>query len=76
MEKKIREIMSAVFECPIEDIGASASADDIENWDSLTHMNLVSALEEEFDIEFDDDEIVELMNTKLIVHIVKEKTGG
>lgn len=75
MEEKIREIMSAVFQCPADQIGETTSADDLENWDSLSHMNLVSALEEEFQIEFTDDEITELLNTQLIIHIVGGKVG-
>lgn len=73
MEEKIKEIMSAVFQCPASQIIDTTSAEDLENWDSLTHMNLISALEEEFQIEFTDDEITELLNTQLIIHIVGEK---
>ena len=75
MEEKIKEIMSAVFQCPADRISDTTSADDLENWDSLSHMNLISALEEEFKIEFTDDEITELLNTKLIIHIVGGKVG-
>jgi len=32
------------------------------------------ALEEEFDIEFTDNNIIELINTKLIVEVIRERT--
>ena len=44
-----------------------------KNWDSLKHMNLITALEEEFDVIFDDQEIVDSMNYALIVSILKFK---
>ena len=73
MENRIKNVMAAVFEISIEDINEESSPDSIDNWDSLNLMNLVVSLEEEFDIEFDDDEIVEMLNFKLIVEIIKEK---
>jgi acyl carrier protein len=73
MEEKIKEIIATVFNENIANIGEDASQDTIEGWDSLNHMNLVVMLEEEFEIEFDDDEISELLNFKLISHIIKQK---
>jgi len=73
MENRIKNVMAAVFGISIEDINEESSPDSIDNWDSLNLMNLVVSLEEEFDIEFDDDEIVEMLNFKLIVEIMKEK---
>jgi acyl carrier protein len=75
MENKIKEriknVMSAVFELPVEQIKDDSSPDTIESWDSLKHMNLVVALEEEFETEFNDDEIMEMMNYKLIVEVIE-----
>ena len=46
--------MSSVFGISKEDIKDDASPDNIESWDSLKHMNLIVALEEEFDLEIPD----------------------
>lgn len=73
MEDRIKEIMAAVFEVDISEIHDNVSSDDLEKWDSLHHMNLIAALEEEFQMEFDEEEIVELLNYKLIVLTLKEK---
>ena len=70
MEDRIKYVMSTVFEIPVEQIKDDSSPDTIESWDSLKHMNLVVALEEEFEIEFMDDEIIEMMNYKLIKEII------
>ena len=73
VQDRINNVMSAVFEIPIGQINEDSSPDTIESWDSLKHMNLVSALEEEFDISFTDFEILEMMNFPLIKLIISEK---
>ncbi len=73
MDNHTKNVMSAVFEIPIDEIDDDSSPDNVGSWDSLKHMNLVVALEEEFDIEFIDDEIVEMMNLSQIKIIIMEK---
>lgn len=73
MEDRIKNVMAAVFEIDAKDINDASSSDSIDNWDSLNLMNLVVSLEEEFDIQFDDQDIVEMLNFKLICEIVKQK---
>ena len=57
IEDRIKSVMSSVFHVPVEKIKDDASPDTIESWDSLKHMNLIVALEEEFRTEFNDNEI-------------------
>jgi acyl carrier protein len=69
---KIKQVMSAVFEIPIESIADDASSDNIENWDSLRHLNLILALEEEFGVSIPDEEVGNLVNYKLIELIIND----
>ena len=73
IEKKLKNVFSVVFELDPTFINENSSPDNIDNWDSLKHMMLISALEEEFDIQFSDQEMLELLNYKLIKHILTEK---
>jgi len=73
VEDRIKSIMSTVFEIPEEQIKDNSSPDTIESWDSLKHMNLIIALEEEFEVEFTDNEIFEMMNYSLIKSIITGK---
>ena len=75
IEERIKNVMSAVFVIPANKIGKESSPDNIGSWDSLKHMNIVVALEEEFNIQFTDDEIIELINMKLILVIIREKVS-
>ena len=70
---RVIDVMSAVLEIPIEEINDKSSPDTIESWDSLKHMNLVVALEEEFNVLFTDDNIIELITMELIMAVLLEK---
>lgn len=69
---KIKYVMSAVFEIPVESIKNDASSDNIENWDSLRHLNLILALEEEFGVSIPDEEVGNLVNYKLIEMVIND----
>lgn len=73
LKKRIRDIMSIVFDIEKEQIKDNSEPGLIENWDSLRHMNLIVALEEEFGIVFTDDEMTELLNMELITSIISDK---
>ena len=68
MKNKVKIIMASVFEIPASDINDDSSPDSIENWDSLRHMNLITVLEQEFDIRFNDDQIIEMLNFEQVIH--------
>ncbi len=69
---RIKQVMSAVFELPLESINEDASTDNIDNWDSLRHLNLILALEEEFGVSIPDEEVGNLVNFKLIELTINE----
>jgi len=72
-DERIKNVMSAVFGISMETIQDDSSTETIKSWSSLKHINLVLSLEEEFDIEFNADEITEIISYKLIVSSVKSK---
>ena len=76
MENRIKNIMSAVFEIPCTEISEESSMDTIVSWDSLKHMNLVIALEDEFQITIPDEEVGNLASFSLIKLIVGEIIGS
>ena len=76
MENKIKQIIADVFSVEVNEVNENTSPESVDNWDSLGHMNLVTALEEELEISFDNDEIIEMMNFKLIMLIVCEKLNN
>jgi acyl carrier protein len=55
--EKVTEIARDVFENEDVVLTESSTAADVEEWDSLTHLSLISDIEEEFEIDFSLDEI-------------------
>ncbi|MEA5367622.1 acyl carrier protein [Amycolatopsis sp., V23-08] len=45
---------------------------DLEAWDSVGHMALVAAIEDEFDVEFDTDQVIDMSSFKVAVDMVTE----
>lgn len=77
MEKRkvrILQILSNVFEVDLTTLNEDSSIDNIENWDSIRHLNLILALEEEFQITIPDEEVGDLVNFKLIELIINEQS--
>jgi len=72
MNEKIYEILSQVMGVSHGDLNEDSSPDTVENWDSLHHMSLILALEEEFEVQFTDEQVVDMMNVKLILLILEE----
>ncbi len=72
MEERVKKIMADVFLLDISEINENSSPDSIPQWDSIGHLNLVTAIEEEFGIKIEDDQITQMLNFKLVVEIIKE----
>lgn len=69
---EIRKVMAGVFGIEQALIGEDASPGNIEQWDSLRHMSLILALEDEFGVRFQEEEIDQLISFPLIDLALKE----
>ena len=72
IDKRIKQIMSVVLDVEEFLIDDNSSTDTIEQWDSMNHMNLIVALEEEFECEFDDEDIENMINFNAIKNKIKD----
>jgi len=69
----VQDIFRDIFDDDDLTIQDTTSADDIEDWDSLNHINLVSAIEKEFKIKFALGELQTLKNVGAMVDLMEEK---
>jgi acyl carrier protein len=75
VEGRVRSVIAEVFGLNPVEVGPQTSTDTVEGWDSLHHLTVVLSLEEEFDIQFDDQETLSLVNFPLILAVVREHLG-
>ena len=76
MRGKIKDVLSTILELDVSAIDEnSCSIDTVANWDSLQQIRIVLALEQEFGIEFDDDEISQLTDFKSIHSLIEKKVS-
>ena len=73
LDERARRVLAEVFDIPEASIDGQTSPDNVEKWDSLKHMMLVLALEEEFNVHFSDTETIELLNFDLIKLTLNDK---
>jgi acyl carrier protein len=76
IKERILQVMATVFEMEVAALNENTSSDTIEAWDSLKHLTLILALEEEFAISIPDEEVGELVNYKLIEITIHEQLGS
>ena len=73
MKDKVLEIMSRVLDVPVADITDDASVNTIKSWDSMHHLLMILAFEEEFGVSFPDSEVVELLSLEVILAALDKK---
>ena len=65
---KLTSVLSKVLEVDTDSINLNSSPENIESWDSYNGLAIVSALEQEFQVEFTIEEILAVKNVKDIVN--------
>ncbi len=71
--KKLNEVFCDVFDDPDIRVNDSTTAADIDGWESLTHITLISSIEDAFDISFSMKEVVKMKNVGEMVDRIEEK---
>ena len=70
---KVEEIFREELEVDDLVLTDETTADDVEEWDSLSHVQLVAAMEETFGIEFKSREILSWENIGDLIDSIEKK---
>lgn len=73
VEQKLTQIFRDVFAAPELTIGPRTTASDVKGWDSLSHINLILAVERGFNIRFATREVRKLENVGDLMEIIEKK---
>jgi len=70
---KLNKILCDVFRLKEDELNDTLTMEDIKKWDSLTHMDLVTSIEEGLNIQLTMDDIMSMKDIKTIKNIVQQK---
>ena len=73
MNEKLKKFLTNIFSLSDDEFCMSLSKENITRWDSLKHMELISGIEREFNLELTMTEIVEMTTFESIERIVAQK---
>lgn len=71
--EKLTTVFQDVFDDDEIEINDETTSADIDGWDSLMHITLMDAVEEEFDVHFDMKTVVKLKNVGEMVDVILEE---
>ena len=76
LSDKIIQVTEAVFEVDNGTITESDTPQTLESWDSLAHVNLIAALEQELGIIYTPEEQIDMFTIEIVIDIAMEKMAS
>ncbi len=73
VKSRLTAVFRDVFDDDAIELSDSTTADDIEAWDSLEHITLISAVEKEFKMRFTMKEVSGMKNVGEMMNIIAER---
>lgn len=71
--KRLTEVFRDIFDDDSIVITEKTTANDIDDWDSIEHINLIGAVEEEFSMRFKMREVSGMKNVGEMINIIAER---
>jgi acyl carrier protein len=73
MEDQIKRVMADVLDLDPDAIDGGTARESVEAWDSLKHIMLCLALEDEFKVSFEVHEMESMMSYDDVVQVLQQK---
>lgn len=75
MDNKFLNLVASTLDVPVEELKADSTAETLPQWTSLSHWEVIDAIETHYSIEFTMDEATEFSNLGELYDIVIKKTA-
>jgi acyl carrier protein len=76
MRERLKLVVAELFDCAPEDVPDDADPETLAGWDSLRHLELMLALETEFDVRIPTEAMLELDSLERIGDYLREHVSG
>jgi acyl carrier protein len=71
VEDKVLELVASVMNVSVSSLNGQSSPSSVPGWESMKQINLILAVEESFDVQFDDEQITRLSDVASIIDAVE-----
>lgn len=75
VKQRLNKIFQDVFDDPTLQVSEGMTAADVEAWDSLSHIDLIVAVEKEFRIKLTTADVRRLQNVGDFIKLIGEKAA-
>lgn len=75
-QARVYRVVSDVFGVPLQQVTLATSHENVKGWDSLSIINLLMAIESEFDVSMEPEDAAHFGSVKGIVEILKSRIAG
>ena len=76
MKEKLTRIFRDVFDDDSVEISGDMTAEDIEDWDSIMHLTLITEIERKFKMKFKMKEITGMKDVGELIDIISQRAHG
>lgn len=73
MIDRLRQMLADTLEMRPQDVTGDYGRESSDRWDSLAHLRLITAIEEEFNVVFTMDEIEQISSVATLTHVLERK---
>lgn len=73
IKEKVFEIIANVLNVNVDEIALESTVGDFPSWDSLGQLNILQSVQDEFDVEFEPEEMMDIEDVNDIIKAVESK---
>lgn len=75
MNDEIRKLIANTLDVDLDEITDNVEIGDLDSWDSIHQLMIVSGLEEKYGIHFSEDDIFDMTSVGTIIEVTKRKVS-
>lgn len=73
VKEKVFEIVANILEIEVSEVTLESTVGDFPSWDSLGQLNILQSVQDEFDVEFEPEEMMDIEDISDIIKAVESK---
>ena len=74
MKEEIRKLIAYTLGVAVKDVTDEVEIGDLDSWDSIHQLMIVSGLEEKYGIHYSEDDIFDMTSVRTIIEVTMRKT--